>query len=54
MAHIPHVWLVYDDPVLVQCATAATGFLLPVVVEIGPRFQIRRHRVISDRGALAA
>jgi len=54
LMYVPHFWLLYDDQVVVQSATAITAFLLPVIVAIAPRIRVRRHSLIVDRGAAAA
>jgi hypothetical protein len=52
LMYVPYFWLLYEDGVLLQAATAGTAFLVPVLVALLPR--LRHHDPLATpEGALA-
>jgi len=57
LLYVPHFWLLHRDPVLLEATTAATAFLIPLLIAIapGPAAKKTRPRITlatADRPAL--
>jgi 4-amino-4-deoxy-L-arabinose transferase-like glycosyltransferase len=52
LMYVPYFWLLYEDGVLLQAATAGTAFVVPVLIALLPRLR-QRDPITAPEGALA-